>query len=517
MYKTIDIATFIVQLISAIVAVVSVIIAAVGEKSIRKNPPEEYSILPYGYKVVFRPLKWIMRVAFIVYFLATCLFLCLTAVPNIALVSTIATFVAMLIGFIVFATLGRKSLETRNVVAPKDFWQMIFNRIPSYLEECDGPFVIKIVTIGVNENKLSKNNEIIDIGKTIEEKIAKKIEQIKKGKVGQTFRDESKQLYDISFDNDVFSHRSDHERIHGIIVFIGNELSEQKVRSKIYALADKFPDTAIGFLSYGSYPSEEEIPPFVNLSQLREEDYVDHLIFRCFSRNREWKRLCEKYHRAFVKSIVLIGLLFLIAPIGLMIRNHVAKEMMLLSVPDDNGKTDKTKLVDYLLLSPHPTDVKLWYKVRNDSIVNIYRYSEGGDESHCQRANSLIGEVLRAKVFLLYDEGQTNPYTVWTCGGERCETWYHKQQNAITAQVGDTLFSFKWEPSYTEGTSYDDRLIRLMYSYDGTTAVEVIYDPKDRHIVRWKAKYSSTFHRDIQRFLVAANMIIEKPCPDTVN
>lgn len=517
MYNTIDIASFIVQLISALVAVVSVIVAAVGEKSIRKNPPEEYSKMPYGYKVVFRPLKWIMRVTFLVYFLATCLFLCMTDVPNFALISTIATFVAMLIGFIVFATIGRKSLETRNVVAPKDFWQMIFNRIPSYLEECDGPFVIKIVTIGVNENKLNKNNEIVDIEKTIEDDIAKKVELIKKGKEEQTFRDESKQLYDISFDNDVFYHRSDHERIHGIIVFIGNELSEQRVRSKIYALADKFPDTAIGFLSYGSYPSEEEIPPFVNLSQLRVEDYVDHLIFRSFSRNREWKRLCEKYHRAFVTSIELIGLLFLIAPIGLMIRNHMVKEMRLLSVPDDNGKTDRTKLVDYLLISPHPSDVKLWYKIGDDSIVNIYRFSEGGDKSHCQRDNSLIGEVLRAKVFLLYDEGLSNPYTVWTCGGERCKMWYHERQNAITAQVGDSLFSFKWEPSYTEGASYDDRPIRLMYSYNDTTAVEVIYEPNDRHIVRWNARYSSTFHRDIQRFLVTANMIIEKPRHDTVS
>lgn len=510
MYTFIDIATFVVQLISTVVAVASTIIAAIKAKSIQNAPPKEYSTMPYGYKEVLLPLKWIMRITFVVYFVATCIFLCLTDVPDIALVSTIATFVAMLIGFIIFATLGHNSLQTRNVVAPKNFWQMLFNRIPSYLEECDGPFVIKIVTIGVKEARFAFRDEVTDIENAIEEKIAQKINQIQAGKEGQTFRGEKKPLYNITFDNDLFYHRSDHEKIHAIIVFVGNELSEQKVSSKIYDLADKFPDTAIGYLSYGSYPSDEDIPPFVNLASLRTEDYIDHLIFRSLSRSREWKRLSEKFHRAFVKSLVLIGILCLSVPSGLIIRNHLAREAMLLSVPEDNGKTDLTRMVDYLLVAPQPSDVKLWEKKCADTIVNIYRFSEGGDTSKSQRANSLINTVLQAEVFLFYDVSQSNPYIIWTCGGERCKTWYHKQQNAVTAQVGDSLYTFKWVPSKKEGLSYDDRRVRLMYSYDDTTAVEVIYAYEDRTAVRWKAKYSNTFLLNIQRFLVAANMISGK-------
>lgn len=510
MYTFIDIATFIIQLVSTIVAVVSAIVAAIKEKSFRNTPPQEYSSMPYGYKEVFRPLKWIMRIAFLAYFVATCIFLCLTDIPDFALISTIATFIAMLIGFIIFATLGHNSLETRNVVAPKNFWQMLFNRIPSYLEECDGPFVIKIVTIGVKEARSAFRDEVTDIENAIEEKIVQKINQIKAGKEEQTFRGEKKPLYKITFDNDLFYHRSDHEKIHGIIVFVGSELSEQKVRSKIYYLADKFPDTAIGFLSYGSYPSDEEIPPFVNLASLRTEDYIDHLIFRYLSRSREWKRLSEKYHKAFVNSLVLIGVLCLFVPSGLIIRNHLAREAMLLSVPEDNGKTDLTRMVDYLLITPRPSDVKLWEMKCADTIVNTYRFSEGGDTSKSQRANSLISGVLQANVFLLYDVSQSNPYIVWTCGGERCKTWYHKQKNAVTAQVGDTLYMFQWVPSKKEGFSYDDRRVRLMYSYDDTTAVEVIYAYEDRNAVRWKARYSGTFLLDIQRFLVAANIIKNK-------
>lgn len=517
MYTFIEIATFVVQLISTLVAVSSTIIAAFKEKSIRNTLPE-YSTMPYGYKEVLLPLKWIMRITFVVYFVATCIFLCLTDVPDFALVSTIATFIAMLIGFIIFSTLGRNSLETRNVVAPKNFWQMLFNRIPSYLEECDGPFVIKIVTIGVKENKLGLRDEITDIENAIENEIIQKIKQvitqIKEGKNGQTFRGDRKPLYNITFDNDLFYHRSDHEKIHGIIVFVGNELSEQKVRSKIYALADKFPDTAIGFLSYGTYPSEEEIPPFVNLAPLRTEDYIDHLIFRSLSRSREWKRLSEKYHRAFVKSLVLIGILCLSVPSGLIIRNHLAREAMLLSVPEDNGKSDLTRMVDYLLINPQPSDVKLWEKKYADTIINTYRFSEGGDTSKSQRFNSLINKVIQARVFLFYDVSQSNPYIVWTCGGERCKTWYHKRQNAVTAQVGDSLYLFQWVPSKKDGISYDDRRVRLMYSYDNTTAVEVIYAYEDRNAVRWKAKYSSTFLLNIQRFLVAANMINKKSKKD---
>lgn len=55
MYTFLDIATFIVQLISTVVAVTSAIVAAVKEKDIRNNPPEEPSAMPYGYKEVFLP------------------------------------------------------------------------------------------------------------------------------------------------------------------------------------------------------------------------------------------------------------------------------------------------------------------------------------------------------------------------------------------------------------------------------------------------------------------------------
>jgi len=509
MYHFFEVLSFLLQILSSVATILSVLITAVRGKSVLTNTPKESSALPYGYTEVFRWMKWVIIIGFLTYYCATCTLLCLTNVPNTALVSTIITLVIMILGFVFYAMLGQKSLNSMKVVAPKRLWMMLFKRIPSYIEETDGPFNIRIVKIGTNSRRIfSQHNVVDDYDIAVNHRISELIEQIIELKREQSFRKATIPLYNIIEDEDLFNNRNNHEIIHGIIVFIGNGLSEQTVRSKINSLADKFPDAAIGFYSFGTYPSDEDTPPYVNLNNLRVEDYVDHLVFRFVSRGREWQKLAAVYHKAVLVSFSLLIVLMLIAPIGLMVRNNnLDKSKLVLSAPENNGKSNITKLVNYLLVSPHPSDVKLW---ENDTVVkriyNTYRYSEGGDTSTSQKYNTLIAEVLRAKVFLLYDVSQSNPYIVWTCDGKRCNGCYNKDNASLTVHVGDSTYSFKWVPSKKDRTTYDDRRIRLMYSYDGITAVEMIYAPTDSRLIKKAVKRSDTFFLDIQRFLVAANM-----------
>lgn len=516
MYTVLQTGSFVLQILSSIVTIVSTL--AVFHK--RKNESNivslQETISPLGHKEMFLPLKWIMIVSFLVYIAATCVYLYMTEVPDIALVSTVITFFVMVFSFIYISRVGKESLKTRKIIAPKKLWQMLSNEIPSYLEECDGPFRIRIVKIGMFDERFKNDEDEDESGRKINDLVTGIIEKMKLGKEGQTFRSKETPLYDIIEDSDPYYQRSDYGKIHGIVVFIGNRLSEEKVCSKLEGLANKFPNTPIGYRSFGTYPSGSQIPPFINLKWLRIEDYVDHLVFRFYARSQAWKSLADTYHKAFLNLTCILLVLMLAIPTGLITRNkkiEYSRIVLSETTRHDKIKDYRTLLVNYLLVDPKPLDVKLWRtkditskKIDDSTIIrNYYRFSENGKCSGNITGSTLIGQVMQAGVFLLYDASRPVPYVVWSGDGERCEGYYDKHENAFRTIINDKTFTFKWIPGKNGKITYDDRRIRLMYSNDVNNAVEVIYGHSDSRIIRKAAKHSDTFLFDIQRFLVAAS------------
>ena len=149
MEKVFQISSLALQILSSFVTIVTALIAGIKDNDRTNDVVYEDTKYPLGHNVVSRWLKWLIIIPSAIYYIATITLLCITDVPSKVLVSTLVTFVVMLAGFWILAVLGRNSLDSRNVLSPRSLWQVLFNRIPSYLEECDGPFRIGIVKMGM--------------------------------------------------------------------------------------------------------------------------------------------------------------------------------------------------------------------------------------------------------------------------------------------------------------------------------------------------------------------------------
>ena len=160
------------------VTILSVVIAVLKEKYSNIEFVPDTTKYPLGHKEVFRSLKWIMWICAIIYIVATCILLCIDDIPNTYIISTLITFLVLLVAFVYASIQGKKSLDSRAVMAPKELWQMMFNRIPSYLEECDGPFRIYILKIGMGDEHLLESDTDRSLAGTINRQTDETIEAI---------------------------------------------------------------------------------------------------------------------------------------------------------------------------------------------------------------------------------------------------------------------------------------------------------------------------------------------------
>lgn len=495
------------QILTSSVALLSSLYAFFKSKDERTDIYDDEERQPLGHREIMPYLKWLIICSFVVYYAATYVLISWTDVSNEMLIFTVITSAVMFVVFGYFAFIGRHSLEMRTILAPKKLWEMLFNKIPEYMEECDGPFRIRLVRIGVGVGSIEDH----DVNKQVNGLISRQIEEIikivKEGKNGQHFITDSQNLYDIEESDDAFYHKSDTDKIHGIIAFIGNNLSEIKVNEQLGKLASKFPYASIGYLSYGSYPSRGNYPPYINLKNLRTEDYIDHLVFRYYARSQEWIKLSRSYHWFSLTMLSLVLALVFYVPIIRLINNIDAeKSKILVFAPDDTGKTDFTSLVNCLLINPQPIDAKLWVKDSlSDTVRNTQRFSYQGHASGKHDGSCLIANVIKAKMFLLYDKKQDVPFKVWSGSGELLEGHYFEENESYVVSRNRETYTFKWQPGLTEDT-YDDVRIRMMYSYDGRYAIEVVYDPRDSDAIRSAARHSDTFLIPYQQILRCASL-----------
>ena len=507
-----------VQILASLVSIVSVLVTSWKEIDRTEIHAYKSTSLSLGHEEVYSFYKWLVYPSFGFYGVATCVLLYVDEVSDFYLYSTIITFIIMLIAVFLLAAKGKRSLEYRSIIAPKKLWQVLFNQIPSYLEEVDGPLNISLVNIGVDNPNTPSTGEKLrmdddnDLGrKAIWEKIEKCKENLKRS-VEIFSNNVQTPLYTINESHDLFSHKSDKHTIHGIIAFIGNGLTIDEVNSRLHFLAKKFKYTPIGFVSYGAYPSSK-LPPYVNLTGLSSQDIIHHLIFRYYTRSRAWQRLSRSYHKFFWWAAIPLALFLLAIPAHLLYRNYRAEcSKMVITAPEEQeDESNFTRLVNTLLVSPRPLDVKIWEK--NDTLkdterryINTHRYSEQGDTSSRKGEYSIIAAVMRTQVFLAYDKKAPCRYTVWDQDGKECEGHYYSNDDSYVALVKDSVCVFKWIPKRKDASVMDDNNIRLMYSYNGNKAVEIIYSEDSGDKVRDAIRHSDTFLLGIQQFLIAATL-----------
>lgn len=505
----------VVQIIASVASILSVIYTPWQGSDEGRSITRKFSNPSPGHEEVYPFYKWFVYISFGLYCVATCVLLYVDEVADFYLQTTIGTFVVMLVAFFILAAKGKHSLESRCIIAPKKLWQVIFNQIPSYLEEIDGPLNIVLVDIGVDSyNSLGIEDEqnFIDdnLGhKAIKERvIACKKDLIESAE--KQFAKNKTPLCIIKECKDLFSHRSDKQTIHGIIAFIGNGLVVDEVNSRLHFLAKKFRYTPIGYVSYGAYPSSK-FPPYINLQGIAPQDYINHIIFRYYTRSRAWQRLARSYHKFFLWTSIPLLLMVLWIPVRHIIKNYRVEcsKMVLTSPEEQDEKTNFTRLVNALLVSPRPHDVKIWEKIDSTEkamYVNTYRYSEQGYTSSSKTDSSMIARVMQAKCFLVYDKKAPEPYKVWNGDGKECEGYYNQASEVYFVPDGDNYYIFKWIPKRRGPSIMDDNNIRAMYSYNGKKAVEIIYAEQDSTAIRNAIRHSDTYLLGIQQFLIAATL-----------
>lgn len=511
MVEYLQILSSVVQILSSIVALISTIAASIKGHNVENEKNEEFEDVnkfQLGHKEIWPFLKWILIATFVAYVCATFALIYWDDVSNFTAVCTFVTYLVMLCVYCRIAFLGKKSLETRKVLAPKKLWGMLFNKIPEYIEECDGPFRIHILKIGVKETP-SDNPQDDAINAQITKCIDEKIDEIKMGKKDQTFNSEDTPLYDIEVGNTLLYNNNEGEKVHGIIVFIGNSISELSVSHILKMLADRFYTASIGYLSYGAYPSTDRCPPYVNLKNLRPQDYIDHLIFRYYARSRKWRKLTDAYHKFSWMLLILVFVVIMVVPVFRYIKNVASeKSKIVVLAPHSSRETDFTKLVNCLLVEPRPLDVKLWMKEKDSpsmKVVNTRRYSEEGLVSRDCDSTYLISTVISNPVFLLYNPKQRVPFIVWSASGKLCEGKYDALENSYTVRLHEKKCVFKWKTDYTEET-YDDVKIRVMYSYGDDKAIEVIYDQRESEKIQDAIRHSDYFLLPFQQLLICASI-----------
>lgn len=498
------------QIIASLGSIISPLCISYKSRHTDKLKFRKSSHFSLGHEEVLSVLKWLIYTFFFVSVSTALALLFMDDVPEYFLYSTITAFLIMLVTLFLLSVKGRQTLETRTVLAPKKLWQAIFNRIPSYLEDCDGPLKIGLVDIGVDSLDKQDSEQETQDEDLESDAINNAIAKVKKELRNDVPKDSDNPLYTLTEEN-LFAHKSDKENIHGIIAFVGNKLAIDEVINHLHFLADKFPDTPVGYVSFGAFPSDY-VPPYINLKGAKPKEYINHLIFRYYTRSRAKRSLSKTYRKFFLCLAWILVILLFAIPIQLLWRNYWAeneKDVLCVPVGLEND-SNLSRLVSTLLISPAPSDVKIWEhdSIRRDNkpYVNISRFSKQGRKSDAKSDSFLIATVMKAQVFLVYDRNMSCPYRVWDSYGELCKGYYRSETDAFYTVVDGKDFIFKWLPKKTGKSTLDDRRIRAMYSYDGKRAVEIIYDAGNRDEV-WKAiRHSDNYLLGIQQFLIAASL-----------
>lgn len=123
MVEYLQILSSVVQILSSIVALISTIAASIKGHNVENEKNEEFEDVnkfQLGHKEIWPFLKWILIATFVAYVCATFALIYWDDVSNFTAVCTFVTYLVMLCVYCRIAFLGKKSLETRKVLAPKN-------------------------------------------------------------------------------------------------------------------------------------------------------------------------------------------------------------------------------------------------------------------------------------------------------------------------------------------------------------------------------------------------------------
>lgn len=433
------------------------------------------------------------------------------------------SYICPLVSFVLlvlYAAMAKKSFDTDTIIAPRGLWEVLFNKIPSYVDNSESSCRIILTQIGdisgcehVLDSVCTKNKSGLNQtknkngGNEIRTTSLSKCAQVLELKCQQDKYDTPLYKFElypnisqipVSMESDML--------IHGIIVFIGISDSYSSITQKLKKLASKVPYVPIAYYSFTNYPIRTSSLPYTRLNDKQPNEFVNYLIFRHYARSLYWKRLCDRYHQ-YMK--VVLSALF-ICVIGVTIWSLLNRNLSQTPLPAVSTKPNlDVRLTNVFFEKDSPARVKVW---KSDSTrtkaKNIFNSGDAGVKSDFPDDNSsMVWDVLKAQVACLWVPKDFLPLTIWDKNGKRINANYLRKEKLLLFGVGDSACSVKWHPNPQKISSLEDERIRIMYSFDGYYAVEVAYDPTEYYSLYRKLLHSNSYLAKLQQYLVAFEIL----------
>lgn len=439
---------------------------------------------------VYIPKKWpiVTIVSMVIVFGVASVFAFISTKPEskLAFLAFIICFSISLIAFFVYAYFAAKSFDGSYVLPPVKFWQVVFNKIPSFIKGAN-QLEFKFLVLKMEDSEAV--NDVAD-------RIVKDYE--------------NRPGFDVVV-NTYDSNKNDYTDEYCGVIFIVGEQCADRLESVLkvmdeYSLHLQLP---IAYIRVGE--NHYKFEKYYRISSTYiDRNCASHLIMRSYRRSERWIRLSRYSHVAFILlsvlllclSLALVGLLksgvnyrqgisklnHIISQKDSVIRENeiryrgfgINRDLIHLdntynvSLPDyvdiESLKTNELfkvfndRFVMYYFSEARPNDVTLWLRnstSTNDELVCIYNHNNKVCEN--KGFNTMIGGItnLADPTFVLWP-GRNNALEKWR-DSTAVMAWANVDKHPqyyLTYAIADTQDDSKISALYIQKTE-NDSLVRL--------------------------------------------------------
>ena len=415
---------------------------------------------------------------------------------------------------IVYAASALRSFETTYIYPPKALWQVLFNKIPSWLKNGNQK-VFNFLVLKMDDS-------------TAVEMAARNIET--NYEQNTNFKVEVQSCFDGIVPIDI------REDFCGMLCLIGEKGC--KNMETIEASPEKCsnqPDNLDLPIAYSYIGCDSLKLKYEQVNESFLKDFAPSLIMRSYRRSKEWIGLCEKTYKALIMSIILGAILFagcvvlgsrmasyIMSPpeeLSPKINNIDLRNVDVEAIRKDAGLKDYfDQISNYMFGDIMSPTVKIWLR-NNDqtALKNIY-FSAGLDENTDKGKGSLIGDVADNRVFVLWPGHESNEDVyIWAINGNRCAVKEKRSGEHVDFLIPAETESrrIKWEKT---DNPKDNELSIYGFSYDGLLAIELDYSSISRYRNNvWKYLKTKAFRNEMRKFYVAVASALKMYVPKENN
>lgn len=424
----------------------------------------------------------------------------------------LATFVVSFISLIIYAIKANQSLDSYYVLPPQSLWQVLFNKIPSHIQNTN-QLVFKFIVL-----KMEDSDEVNEAGQKIKE----------------DYRDRQDFQVDVHFYHEETKLEVTADYC-GVIFIVGEQcFNRQKEVLKCMDEYSKQLALPIAYIRVGD--NHYRLSKYHRISaRYLDKNCANHLIMRSYRRSEHWIRLSQLSHTALWTLITLAVLSFgafvMVSSSWHEQKKNLDEAKREISILDSNLRLfgnnrnvihlsntyDKRMLPDTISIDSLQNDVDFKYFVEGFAMyffdevkpkkILLWMRNSGDNELKCVYDSNNNGELKRNKdkgedtmiggianhkgTFVLWP-GCKNNDSIWRDPNKNKMAWFNEDNGAFSESilVKDSgrnvklklIKSQKQDPIFLtwsinkEKNHNDDDLALYGFSFDGRLAIELDFD-----------------------------------------